>query len=166
MRKIILTCILSIFVLTTQAQILNVDQPETYLPAELAKIKLGMGIADFQIVLDTAKMERNSINGYYYIQFKLAGLSNIISNVSFKFDAPQNGINLNRPLYELELEFVDNQAADDFLTQHFTSMYRITEKADKEWFLSTDKGYWVIISKTANKVVIAATIDGTERGFK
>lgn len=160
----LLICFFSAIICT--AQIINIDEPKTYLPIELTKTILGISIADFQLLSDTAKMERNAAKAFAFVQFKLNNPSPNIVNVTYKFDSPSNRINLNRPLYEIGVEFIDDANADKFVTEKFTGMYRITEIADKEWFLSTNKDYWVIVRKIGKTVVIAAMISGTEWGFE
>ncbi len=166
MSKLITTLFCVFSTLLCTAQIINIDDTNTYLPAEISKTKLGIAIADFQLLSDTAKMNRNAEKAYSFVQFKLANPSQNIVSATYKFDSPSNGINLNRPLYEIGLEFIDEVSADKFVTEKFTGMYRITEIADKEWFLSTNKDYWVIVRKIGKTVILAAMISGTEWGFE
>lgn len=166
MRKLVATLLCVFVSLFAKTQIINIDDASTYLPAEVVAIKLGIGIADFQVALDTAKMERIASMENGFTQFKLNKPSQSLNTISFKFDRPLNGVNINRPLYEISLEFATAEVADEFVSSNFKSMYRITEKADKEWFLSTNKDYWMIVRKTANTVILAAMISGTEWGFE
>lgn len=164
--KKILPFLLICLTLFTKAQIVSIDEPNTYIPSELTGAKLGIGIAEFQTLNDTAKMARNSQNGYSYIQFKQSKPSANILSATYKFDTPQRGVNTNRPMYEIGIEFVDADAAEKFVTSTFTSQYRISAAAEKEWFLSTSKDYWILIRKTGNMVTIAAMMNGTEWGFE
>ncbi|MBK9457459.1 MAG: hypothetical protein IPO24_18670 [Bacteroidetes bacterium] len=166
MRKLITTLLCAFTLIMAQAQIINIDEPSSYLPAGAPSVKLGIGIKDFQLINDTAKLKRDATVAYAYVAFKLDNPTTSINSATYKFDSPANNINLHRPLYEISFEFVDDAAADAFVTSKFTSMYRITEIADKEWFLSTNKDYWVIVRKTGKTVILAAMISGTEWGFE
>ena len=161
------TLLLSIFACySLNAQIIDIDAPTSYLPTELANYKIGLGINDFQKLNDTAKLQRDASVGFRFIKFTQNTVGGSIASAYFKFDTPMNGVNANRPLYEISMTFNSPELADDFAKSHFTSPYRPSEFADKEWFLSTTKDYWIIIRKTEATITIAAMMTGTEWGFE
>ena len=51
--KKLLPFLLICLTLHAKAQIVSIDEPNTYIPAELTGAKLGIGIAEFQKVNDT-----------------------------------------------------------------------------------------------------------------
>lgn len=165
MRKTFLWLCSFLTLSAIQAQTISIESPATYLPDGINNVYFGMGIADFQTKRDTSKMERDISYGYLFTAFKETVGNNNVTSVHYKFDTPQGGKNSNRPLYELSIEFTDAAAADNFATTKFTSLYRLSEVADKEWFLSTNKDYFVLIRLKDNKVTIAAMMSGTEWGF-
>lgn len=148
------------------AQIIKTDDPKSFMPDGTGEIKIGMGISDFQLQKDTAKMVRDVNYAYAYIAFTETMTNNAVKTIYYKFDTPQNGINAKRPLYELRFEFNDVAGADVYADSKFGGMYRSTEFAEKEWFLATDKDYWLLIRKTQNIITIAAMMNGTEWGFE
>lgn len=164
--KTLLAALLLAMPLLAVAQTIDVDKPASYLPAELNKISLGMGIQDFQKAADTAAMERISQFGYLYIQFLQKNISANITGVAYKFDTPQKGINTHRPLYEIVITFTTPEAAESYASATFTSPWRPSDHAEKEWFLSTTKDYWLIVRKSQNIVTLAAMMTGTEWGFE
>lgn len=164
--KNLFTALFALLVTLTNAQIIDIDKPETYFPAGFGNLKLGIGIQDFQKIMDTTKMERNATSAFTFIQFSKVNPANNIASIQLKFDSPQQGVNTNRPLYEVTFEFNDKELADKFATEKFTGQYRITDKADKEWFLSTTKDYWMIVRKSGPSITFAAMMNGTEWGFE
>ncbi|HRG27282.1 MAG TPA: hypothetical protein PLJ00_05260 [Chitinophagales bacterium] len=164
--KNLFTALFALLVTLTNAQIIDIDKPETYFPTGFGNLKLGIGIQDFQKIMDTTKMERNATSAFTFIQFSKVNPANNIASIQLKFDSPQQGVNTNRPLYEVTFEFNDKELADKFATEKFTGQYRITDKADKEWFLSTTKDYWMIVRKSGPSITFAAMMNGTEWGFE
>lgn len=164
--KNLFTALFALLVTLTNAQIIDIDKPETYFPTSFGNLKLGIGIQDFQKIMDTTKMERNATSAFTFIQFSKVNPANNIASIQLKFDSPQQGVNTNRPLYEVTFEFNDKELADKFATEKFTGQYRITDKADKEWFLSTTKDYWMIVRKSGPSITFAAMMNGTEWGFE
>jgi hypothetical protein len=160
--------LLILFFLThsIQAQIIDIEAPNTYLPTELANFKLGMSIADFHKIADTTKLQRDGSSGFRFVKFTKPTVGGAIQTASFKFDTPQNGVNANRPLYEISITFNSLENADAFAASHFNSPYRMSEIADKEWFLSTTKDYWLIVRKKDATITFAAMMSGTEWGFE
>ena len=136
------------------------------MPDGTGEIKIGMGITDFQLQKDTSKMVRDANFAYSYIAFTETLSGNAVKTIFYKFDTPKDGINANRPLYELRFEFNDVATADIYADSKFGGMFRSTDFAEKEWFLATDKDYWLLIRKTQNVITIAAMMNGTEWGFE
>lgn len=164
--KNLFTSLLVLLATLTNAQIIDIDNPETYFPAGFGNLKLGIGVQDFHKIMDTTKMERIATSAFTFIQFSKINPTNNIALIQLKFDSPQQGVNANRPLYEVTFEFNDKVLADKFVTEKFTGQYRITDKAEKEWFLSTTKDYWMIVRKSGTTVTFAAMMNGTEWGFE
>ncbi len=165
MRKfLILICIIRCLT-TGSAQTISMDDATAYLPEPVVNIHIGLSVQDFQTKRDTAKMERDITFGYLYTSFKENISGTAVKSVNYKFDTPQNNKNTERPLYELSIEFSDAAAAENFVTSKFTVMYRTTDVAEKEWLLSTDKDYWLMVRKNGSWVTIAAMMSGTEWGF-
>ncbi|MBK9504043.1 MAG: hypothetical protein IPO03_04980 [Bacteroidetes bacterium] len=164
--KNLFTSLFVLLVTLTNAQIIDIDKPETYFPAGFGNLKLGISVQDFHKIMDTTKMERNATSAFTFIQFSKLNPGNNIASMQLKFDSPQQGVNANRPLYEATFEFTDKDLADKFVSEKFTGQYRITEKAEKEWFLSTTKDYWMIVRKSGATITLAAMMNGTEWGFE
>lgn len=152
--------------LLSNAQIIDIDQPKTYIPQGLSDLQIGMGINDFHKILDTTTMDRISNFGYAYIQFTKNNPAANINTIAVKFDTPQRGINNNRPAYEFMFEFDSPENAADYVKEKFTGPYRLNENGDKEWFLSTTKDYWILVRQSSSKITIAAMMSGTEWGFE
>lgn len=166
MRKIITLIAITALAVNSFAQIIKTDEPKSFMPDGTGDVKIGMGISDFQMIKDTTKMERDVNFAYSYIAFTETFTNNAVKTIYYKFDAPQNGKNIQRPLYELRFEFNEVAAADIYADSKFGGMYRSTDFAEKEWFLATDKDYWLLIRKTQNVITIAAMMNGTEWGFE
>lgn len=166
MRKIFTLIAIIALAANCFAQIIKTEEPKSFMPDGTGDIKIGMGISDFQLQKDTAKMVRDVNFAYSYIAFTETLSNNAVKSIYYKFDTPQNGKNNNRPLYELRFEFNDVATADIYADSKFGGMYRSTEFAEKEWFLATDKDYWLLIRKTQNIITIAAMMSGTEWGFE
>ena len=164
--KNLFTSLFFFFFILKNAQIIDIDKPETYFPAGFGNLKLGISVQDFHKIMDTTKMERNATSAFTFIQFSKLNPGNNIASMQLKFDSPQQGVNANRPLYEATFEFTDKDLADKFVSEKFTGQYRITEKAEKEWFLSTTKDYWMIVRKSGATITLAAMMNGTEWGFE
>lgn len=166
MRKIFTLIAITALAANCFAQIIKTEDPKMFMPDGTGDIKIGMGISDFQLQKDTSKMVRDVNFAYSFIAFTETLSNNAVKTIYYKFDAPQNGKNLNRPLYELKFEFNEVAAADSYANAKFGGMYRSTDFAEKEWFLATDKDYWLLIRKTQNVITIAAMMNGTEWGFE
>lgn len=166
MRKLFILIPVLLAVNACFAQIINLEAPKTYLPEAIQNIKMGEGVLDFQNSRDTSAFERDVTYEYAYIGFKETLDNNALKSAYYKFDVPGNGKNLNRPLYEIRLEFVDADAADAYVDATFTDMYRPSDFAEKEWLLATNKDYFLLVRKYENYVIVAAMMNGTEWGFE
>ncbi|MBK7037928.1 MAG: hypothetical protein IPH42_16715 [Bacteroidetes bacterium] len=166
MRKIFTLIAITALAANCFAQIIKTEDPKMFMPDGTGDIKIGMGISDFQLQKDTSKMVRDVNFAYSFIAFTETLSNNAVKTIYYKFDTPQDGKNINRPLYELKFEFNDVAGADVYADAKFGGMYRSTDFAEKEWFLATDKDYWLLIRKTQNVITIAAMMNGTEWGFE
>ncbi|MEZ5014630.1 MAG: hypothetical protein R2794_10095 [Chitinophagales bacterium] len=146
------------------AQKIHMDNGKEYLPESIAQFTIGTSLADFQTKKDTATMYRNDLLYHMYIQFIDTAKSNGLT-VYYKFDTPSEGINTNRPLYEIDIEFPDAAAAEAFTASTYKFPGRPSEMAEKEWFFPTDKDYWLLIRLNGVHLMIAANMSGTEWGY-
>jgi len=146
-------------------QVINIDDPSTYLPSEIKKIKIGMPLTDFISNTDTTTLKKDLSFEYLYTKYDETISGKTISLIACKFDTPENGKNAEMPLYEILITFNDSSTADKFVAEKFTGFYRTNDFAEKEWFLATNKDYRLLIRKNGPYLMIAASMSGTEWGY-
>lgn len=152
-----------IFTNQIYSQLIKIEDPIKYLPAELISAKIGMPYTDFLQNRDTLTLSKESTVDFIRITDNLN--KGNIKTVVYKFDMPEGNKNKEMPLYEITITFSDSSAADKFLNERFTSFARATEIAEKEWFLPTSKEYRLLVRKQGMKIMIAANMSGTEWGY-
>jgi hypothetical protein len=82
--KNLFTSLFVLLVTLTNAQIIDIDKPETYFPAGFGNLKLGISVQDFHKIMDTTKMERNATSAFTFIQFSKLNPGNNIASVAIK----------------------------------------------------------------------------------
>ena len=85
-----------------------------------------------------------------------------ISEVTYKFDKEENGVNTERPLYQVNIVFLNADTENEFLQEKFGTPHKVKSPAQKEWAFKTNKNYSLIIKQTNNEVQIISTMPGTE----
>lgn len=141
---------------------ITVEEPSQYLPDYLDNIYIGMPLADFENVKDTLSLDisENVSDMWFGITEELN--EDGIDEIIYKFDKEENGINTERPLYQIDIKFLESDYEDDFVNQKFSQHWKNNETNDKEWIFKTDKDYRLIIKEIDDAVQIIATMAGTE----
>jgi hypothetical protein len=164
MNKQFAFIILTLFVSAQlHSQLIKIEDPIQYLPSELKNIKIGKPMNDFTNAKDTLQLLREASPDF--IRYTENVNTGIVKTVAYKFDIPEGIKNKEMPLYEILIIFLDSAAAEKFVDERFTSFARTTEVSEKEWFLPTSKEYRMLIRKQGVKIMIAASMNGTEWGY-
>lgn len=141
---------------------IDLDDPSQYLPDYLQNVYIGMSLSDFSNVKDTLLLavSRNIPDIWYGVREEVT--DDIISEVYYKFDKEENGINLDRPLYEIDIIFSDNLAENEFLNDKFGAPQKEVGPSASEWKFNTDKNYKLFIKQDHREVQIFGAMPGTE----
>jgi hypothetical protein len=144
------------------SRIIDLDIPSQYLPTYLQNIYIGMSFADFSNVKDTLLLavSRNVPDIWYGVREEVT--DDIVSEVYYKFDKEENGINLDRPLYEIDIIFSDRLSEKEFLRDKFGKPQKILGPAADEWKFKTDRNYKLFIKQDHREVQIFGAMPGTE----
>ncbi|MEJ2104558.1 MAG: hypothetical protein P8X47_08285 [Ignavibacteriaceae bacterium] len=144
------------------SNVIDLDDPTQYLPDYLQNIYIGMTLAEFGNVKDTLLLavSNNVPDMWYGVREELA--DDGISEVYYKFDKEENGINVDRPLYEIDIIFSDSLSESEFLRDKFGEPQKTSEPAILEWKFNTDRKYKLFVKKDNKEVEIFAAMPGTE----
>ena len=170
-RIIVITLLYFLYGLTTllysqsepdTSRIIDLDDPSQYLPTYLQNIYIGMSFADFSNVKDTLLLavSRNVPDIWYGVREEVT--DDIVSEVYYKFDKVENGINLDRPLYEIDIIFSDRLSEKEFLRDKFGVPQKMLSPSAYEWKFNTDRNYKLFIKQDHREVQIFGAMPGTE----
>ena len=141
---------------------ISIDDPSKYLPDYLSNIYIGIPLADFKSVKDTLllDMSRNISDMWFGAaeEVNKDGIDEII----YKFDKEENVVNSERPLYEINIKFLQSSYQNDYLNLKFGNAAVINISKNREWIFKTNKNYRLIIIARGDTVQIIATMAGTE----
>ena len=144
------------------SKVIDLDDPAQYLPDYLQNVYIGMTLAEFGNVKDTLLLavSHNIPDLWYGVREEVT--DDIMSEVYYKFDKEENGINVDRPLYEIDIIFSDSLSESEFLRDKFGEQQKISEPAIFEWKFKTDRKYKLFVKKDNKEVEIFAAMPGTE----
>jgi len=148
------------------SKVIDIDDPTQYLPDYLENIYIGMTLADFGNVKDTLLMavSNNVPDMWYGVREEVT--EDGISEVYYKFDKEENGINIDRPLYQIDIIFSDPEVESEFLEEKFGNPQKAKDPTEYEWEFKTDKNYDLIVKQKNKEVQIISTMPGTEWEIK
>ncbi|HEX9252233.1 MAG TPA: hypothetical protein VF870_08320 [Ignavibacteriaceae bacterium] len=138
------------------------EDPSQYLPDYLDNIYIGMPLADFENVKDTLTMDLSDNESALWYGIRETVNDQGISEITYKFDKEEDGVNAENPLYQINIVFLEPDYQNDYLQQKFNIAPKDLEPTNKEWEFSTDKNYLLIVRQNDNEVMIIATMPGTE----
>jgi hypothetical protein len=142
-----------------------IEEASQYLPDYLDNIYIGMPLADFENVKDTLTLDiSEDVSELWFGAIEEVN-DNGIDEISYKFDKEEDGVNIERPLYQINIKFLEADLEDDFINQKFRLYSDGTnsdDTKDEQWIFKTDKDYLLIIKKIDDTVQIIATMAGTE----
>jgi hypothetical protein len=141
---------------------INVEDPSEYLPDYLDNVYFGMPLADFESIKDTSSLDisENISDMWVGVSEETDGES--IGDIVYKFDKEENGINTERPLYQINIRYMNTDDEDSFLSEKFGDPQSTDSKGVENWMFKTDKDYSLIVNKKGNTVEIYVTMVGTE----
>lgn len=144
------------------SKVIDTDDPSQYLPAYLENVYMGMPLSDFSMIKDTLMMDvTDNVPDMWYGVREDVGDEGI-SEITYKFDKEENGVNMERPLYQVNIVFSNPDTENEFLQEKFGTPDKVKSPAQKEWTFKTNKNYSLIINQTNNEVQIISTMPGTE----
>jgi hypothetical protein len=144
------------------SKVIDIEDPTQYLPNYLENVYIGMTLAEFGSVKDTLMLDvsNNVPDLWYGVREEVT--DDGISEVYYKFDKEENGINVDRPLYQIDIIFSDSLSESDFLEEKFGAPQGQLGSSVYEWKFKTDKNYKLFVKKDNKEVEIFATMPGTE----
>jgi hypothetical protein len=140
----------------------NIDDPSGYLPDYLDNVHIGMPLADFENVKDTLSLDINATASDMWYGIREDVNDQGISEISYKFDKEENGINEDRPLYQINIVFLESDYENDFLTEKLGIPEKEMGQTENKWVFKTNKNYLLIVKKMDNEVQLITTMPGTE----
>jgi len=147
---------------------ITVEESSQYLPDYLDGIYIGMPLADFENIKDTLTLDiSNNASDMWFGATEEVDQDGI-DEVVYKFDKEEEGVNTERPLYQINIKFLEGDYEEEYISEKFRnynwdSYTKDFDNTDnEEWILKTNKDYLLIIKKTADTVQIIATMAGTE----
>lgn len=147
---------------------ITVEESSQYLPDYLDGIYIGMPLADFENVKDTLTLDiSNNASDMWFGATEEVNQDGI-DEVVYKFDKEEEGVNTERPLYQINIKFLEGDYEEEYISEKFRnynwdSYTKDFDNTDnEEWILKTNKDYLLIVKKTADTVQIIATMAGTE----
>ena len=144
------------------SKFINLEDPDLYLPDYLENVYIGMPLAEFEEIKDTTS---DYISEKVYDMW--FGINEIaddqsIENIVYKFDREEKGVNVERPLYQIEIKYLDTDDENNFLNDKFGDPLIIDSNGVETWEFSTNKDYKLIIKRKNGLVEIYAPMRGTE----
>ncbi|MCW8813567.1 MAG: hypothetical protein OQK65_08560, partial [Chlorobium sp.] len=141
---------------------IDINDQTQYLPDYLENVHIGMTLAEFGIVKDTLLMDvsNNAPDVWYGVREEVT--DDGISEVYYKFDKEENGINIDRPLYQIDLIFSDSLSESEFLRDKFGVPQKDLGSSEYEWKFNTNKNYKLFVKQKGIEVQIFAAMPGTE----
>lgn len=141
---------------------INVEESFRYLPEYLADIYIGMPLFDFEKIKDTSLVNISEYETPLWIEVNEQVTDNGVEEVLYKFDKEENGINPEKPLYQINIKFLDLDDQDDYVNNKLGEPFKHDEEDENEWIFRTDKDYLLIIKEFEDTIQIIATMAGTE----
>ena len=144
------------------SKMIDLDVPDQYLPVYLENVYIGMTLAEFGNVKDTLLLavSNNVPDLWYGVREEVT--DDGISEVYYKFDKEGNGINVDRPLYQIDIIFSDTLAENEFLEDKFGAPQKELGPSEYEWKFRTDRNYKLFVKQNGKQVEIFAAMPGTE----
>jgi hypothetical protein len=172
MKRIILILLLYIFyelssILFAQNGLdslvqINIDDPSQYLPNYIENIYIGMPLADFENVKDTTMLDLDDNDSNLWVQIHEDVNDEGIDEIVYKFDKEECGVNIERPLYQINIKYLVLDDEVDYINEKFGEPFIQNNPNSKEWLFRTNKDYLLIIKESDETVQIIATMAGTE----
>jgi hypothetical protein len=141
---------------------IKVEESSQYLPEYLDNIYISMPLADFESIKDTSLVNISEYDTPMWIEVNERVTDNGIEEVLYKFDKEENGINPEKPLYQINIKFLDLDDQDDYVNDKLGEPFKHNEEDENEWIFRTDKDYLLIIKEFEDTIQIIATMAGTE----
>jgi hypothetical protein len=144
------------------SKVIDLGESDQYLPVYLENVYIGMTLAEFANVKDTLllSVSNNVPDMWYGVREEVN--DDIISEVYYKFDKEENGINVDRPLYQINIIFSDSLSESEYLQDRFGTPQKELGPSVYEWKFKTDKKYKLFVKKDNGEVQIFAAMPGTE----
>lgn len=144
------------------SKVIDIDDPSQYLPNYLENVYIGMPLSDFSIIKDTIMLDVSSNVPDMWYGVREEVTDDGISEVYYKFDKEEDGINIDRPLYQIDLIFSDSLSESEFLRDKFGVPQKDLGSSEYEWKFHTNKNYKLFVKQKGIEVQIFAAMPGTE----
>ncbi len=141
---------------------INIDNSTDYLPEYLNGIYLGMSLAEFANIKDTLFLTTMKSDSLEWIGYKEDVNDDRINNIFYKFDSVPDSINDTLPLFEIIINFIHLEQADEFVESKFHEPLIKDIPTYKQWILKTNKNFALIVKQYNNEIKLIGTIAGAE----
>ena len=141
---------------------IKVEESSRYLPDYLADVYIGMPLIDFENIKDTTLINIHEYSSPMWIEINESVVDNGIDEILYKFDKEEDGVNIEEPLYQINIKFLDQDDKSEYINQKFGEPFKHDEENRNEWIFRTNKDYMLIIKEYEDTVQIIATMAGTE----
>jgi hypothetical protein len=121
-----------------------------------------MPLADFENIKDTSSVNISMYDTPMWIEVNEHVYDNGISEVLYKFDKEEGGINPENPLYQIDLKFLEQDDLNSYVNEKLGEPFKQDEENRNEWIFRTNKDYLLIIKEYEDTIQIMATMAGTE----
>ena len=144
------------------SKVIDLNESSQYLPVYLENVYIGMTLAEFANVKDTLLLavSNNVPDMWYGVREEVT--EDGMSEVYYKFDKEENGINVDRPLYQIDIIFSDSLAENEFLQEKFGEPQKELGSSEYEWKFRTNMNYKLFVKQKDKEVQIFAAMPGTE----
>ena len=144
------------------SKVIYLNESSQYLPVYLENVYIGMTLAEFANVKDTLLLavSHNIPDLWYGVREEVS--DDIMSEVYYKFDKEENGINVDRPLYQIDIIFSDSLAENEFLRDKFGEPQKELGPLEFKWKFRTNMNYKLFVKQKDKEVQIFAAMPGTE----
>lgn len=143
-----------------------IENSTDYLPEYLNGIYIGMPLAEFADIKDTLFLTTMKSDSLEWIGYKEEVNDEQINNIFYKFDSVPDSINNTLPLFEIIINFMSLEQADNFVQSKFREPLIQDEENIKQWLLKTDKNFILIVKQNNTEIKLIGTIAGAEWDIK
>jgi hypothetical protein len=147
---------------TVLEKIINIDDPNDYLPDYLENIYLGISFNDFVNIKDTLFLKKVDYYSLEYFEFSEDVNDDYLDHIIYKFDANPDSLNKTVPLYQINFFYTEPEQLNNFVDVKFGNTLIEDENSFERWILKTNKSFVLIVNRRNNELELIATIAGAK----